>query len=115
MQNSVEFIFALLGLWAIGSASALINYNLGKESLIHSLRISGARVLLVEADSQGMSRIEEARERIEGELGMKIVVLDGDQKARISIQDSKIPEANYLATLPPDFPICMIYTRYTKV
>lgn len=110
MQNSVEFIFALLGLWAIGSASALINYNLGKESLIHSLRISGARVLLVEADSQGMSRIEEARERIEGELGMKIVVLDGDQKARISIQDSKTPEANYLETLPPDFPICMIYT-----
>lgn len=46
---------------------------------------------------------------------MKIVVLDGDQKARLTIQDSKTPESNYLETLPPDFPICMIYTRCIKV
>lgn len=47
-MNSATFVFLWLGLWSIGARPAFINYNLTGEALIHSIRSSTARLLIVE-------------------------------------------------------------------
>ena len=47
-MNCPQFIFIWLGLWSIGAKPAFINYNLTNEPLIHSVRTSCAKLLLVE-------------------------------------------------------------------
>jgi acyl-CoA synthetase (AMP-forming)/AMP-acid ligase II len=47
-QNSDVFIFLWLGLWAIGAKPAFINYNLAGAPLTHSLRVSTAKLALVD-------------------------------------------------------------------
>ncbi|KZF26078.1 very long-chain acyl-CoA synthetase/fatty acid transporter [Xylona heveae TC161] len=47
-MNSPEFIFLWLGLWSIGAQPAFINYNLGGQPLLHCVRTSTARLLLVD-------------------------------------------------------------------
>lgn len=48
MMNSAQFIFLWFGLWSIGARPAFINYNLAAESLSHSIKASGARVVFAE-------------------------------------------------------------------
>ncbi|KAI5303959.1 hypothetical protein KEM56_007011 [Ascosphaera pollenicola] len=48
MMNSDAFVFVWLGLWSIGATPAFINYNLAKASLVHSVKVSTARLLIVE-------------------------------------------------------------------
>ncbi|KAJ9635403.1 hypothetical protein H2199_008406 [Coniosporium tulheliwenetii] len=110
LQNSPEFIFCTLGSWSVGSAPALINYNLGGDGLIHCLRISGTKLLLVDEDQGCRERIEESRGRIEGELGIKIVILDQTTKASINALEPKRPEQKYRENVKPDFPMCLLYT-----
>ena len=49
-MNGPHFIFVWLGLWSIGAIPAFINYNLTAEPLLHSIKSSGARLLLVEEE-----------------------------------------------------------------
>lgn len=111
LQNSPEFMFVMLASWCIGTAPAMINYNLASEGLIHCLKLSGSKVVLVDEDSECRARIEACRERIEGELGMKIIVLDEKMKHEISSTDPKRPEDKYRAGMKGEFPMCLIYTR----
>lgn len=46
--NSEKFIFIWLGLWAIGAKPAFINYNLTGKALAHCIRVSTARITLVD-------------------------------------------------------------------
>ncbi len=46
--NSEKFIFMWLGLWAIGAKPAFINYNLTGKALAHCIRVSTARLILVD-------------------------------------------------------------------
>ncbi|KAF2839736.1 acetyl-CoA synthetase-like protein [Patellaria atrata CBS 101060] len=110
LTNSPNFMFATLGSWAVGSAPALINYNLGGDGLVHCLKISGAKVILVDDDEACLKRIEEVRGRIEGELGMRIVVLDKAAKSEINALEPKRPEDKYRENIPPEFPMCLLYT-----
>lgn len=48
-QNNALFIWIWLGLWSIGAKPAFINYNLVEKPLIHSVKASGARLLLVDS------------------------------------------------------------------
>ncbi|KAJ5928268.1 hypothetical protein N7466_007224 [Penicillium verhagenii] len=47
-MNSANFLFMILGLWSIGAIPALINYNLGGKPLIHSLKVSTAKLVVVD-------------------------------------------------------------------
>ena len=47
-MNSPEFIFITLGLWSLGAIPAYINYNLTGPALVHCVKISTARMLLVD-------------------------------------------------------------------
>ncbi|KAG4412708.1 hypothetical protein IFR04_014173, partial [Cadophora malorum] len=76
LTNTPDFLFAWLGLWAIGAAPAMINYNLSGKALLHCLGVSKAELMLVDDESELRERIEGVRGEIEGELGCKVVVLD---------------------------------------
>jgi acyl-CoA synthetase (AMP-forming)/AMP-acid ligase II len=47
-MNSDTFLWIWFGLWAIGAKPAFINYNLTGTPLLHSIKSSGSRLLLVE-------------------------------------------------------------------
>jgi acyl-coenzyme A synthetase/AMP-(fatty) acid ligase len=49
-MNSEKFIFMQLGLWSIGARPAFINYNLTGKPLAHCIRVSSARLVLVDPD-----------------------------------------------------------------
>lgn len=49
-MNSPTFIFLVLGLWSIGAVPAFINYNLTGKPLMHSVRVSTAKLLLVDEE-----------------------------------------------------------------
>nr|POE59112.1 glucokinase [Quercus suber] len=113
MQNSPEFMFNILACWAIGSAPALINYNLAGDSLLHCLKVSGSRVLVVDDDADCLGRIEAQRARIEGELGMKIVVLDQQTRDYLHGLPAIRPPDSYRKGVTGAFPIFLVYTSGT--
>ncbi|KAI4244761.1 MAG: hypothetical protein LQ352_006721 [Teloschistes flavicans] len=51
-MNCPEFLFLWFGLWSIGAYPALINYNLTGAPLIHCLRTSTARLVIVDEEVQ---------------------------------------------------------------
>lgn len=83
MLNGPELMFIALGAWAIGAAPANINYNLSGDGLLHCLKISHAKLLLVDGESDCVSRVDEVRSQIEGELGMSILVLSESKQQDI--------------------------------
>ena len=115
MMNRPEFLFAHLGSWSIGSAPAWINYNLAGDSLFHCFKVSGAKVLLVDEDQGCRQRIEDIRQRLEEELGMRILVLTNDVKGEISRSEPKRPGDELRAGAKGKFPLFLFYTRSVKL
>lgn len=111
--NSPEFMFNLLGSWAIGTAPALINYNLGGDSLVHCLKVAESKVLIVDSDPECVERIEAQRERIENELGMRIIILDEATKATINAYEPTRPGNEFRENVHGEFPIFLFYTSGT--
>ena len=113
LQNSPEFIFAWLGLWAIGCAPAMINFNLAGDALIHCLRVSGARLCLVDGDSKIQNRVANEKERIQDVLGMVPVVLSSDLKRTIAASTLRAPDDSHRAGVKPESPAAVFYTSGT--
>lgn len=49
-MNCPNFIFIWMGLWSIGAVPAFINYNLTGTPLVHSVKVSTARLLVVDPE-----------------------------------------------------------------
>ncbi|EZF32794.1 hypothetical protein H109_02526 [Trichophyton interdigitale MR816] len=49
-MNSATFVFVWMGLWSIGALPAFINYNLTAAPLAHCVKVSTARLLLVDSE-----------------------------------------------------------------
>ncbi|KAF1977703.1 fatty acid transporter-like protein [Bimuria novae-zelandiae CBS 107.79] len=113
LTNQPEFMFAHLGSWAVGSAPALINHHLAGDALVHCLQVAGGKLLLVDEDSEVRERIEAVRDRIEGELGMTIRILDQHLKGEILRMEPKRPEDEYRAGVTGTFPIFLFFTSGT--
>ncbi|KAB5585016.1 hypothetical protein GE09DRAFT_1048225 [Coniochaeta sp. 2T2.1] len=47
-QNTPQFVFLFMALWAIGAKPAFINYNLSGKALIHCLKRAKTRLVLVD-------------------------------------------------------------------
>jgi acyl-coenzyme A synthetase/AMP-(fatty) acid ligase len=107
-------MFVWLGTWAIGTAPAMINYHLAGEALIHCVKLSGSKILIVDWDNDCIARIEASRKEIE-ELGVSIVVLDEPTKAMINNLEPKRPDDSYRKKMLPTFPMALIYTRLILV
>lgn len=112
LNNSPDFIFAWLGLWAVGAAPAMINYNLAGKALLHCLKVSGANLLLVDEESTFKQRIEDVQTQIETELGMRVCIVDSNVTNEIRSQNAARPEDAYREGVRGDWPMAMFYTRY---
>lgn len=51
-ENSDQFVFMWLGLWSIGARPAFLNYNLSGQPLIHCIRASAAKLVLIDPNVQ---------------------------------------------------------------
>lgn len=49
-MNCPQFVFLWLALWSLGAVPAFINYNLTGSPLVHSIRVSTARLLIVDPE-----------------------------------------------------------------
>jgi acyl-CoA synthetase (AMP-forming)/AMP-acid ligase II len=113
MMNRPEFLFVHLGSWAIGSAPAWINYNLAGDALVHCLKVAGAKVLLVDEDADCRKRIEDVRDRLEGELGMTIKILGQELKGEIARMEPIRPGDEMRKDAKGKFPLFLFYTSGT--
>lgn len=109
LTNSPQFMFAMLGSWGVGCAPAMINHHLAGEALLHCLKVSGSKVLLVDSDSECRKRIEDVRGEIEA-LGMRIEVLDSALQSKIAGLSAERPPDSLRADMAPEFPMCLLYT-----
>ncbi|KAL9119313.1 MAG: hypothetical protein Q9187_004134 [Circinaria calcarea] len=112
MQNSPELIFMWLSLWAIGCAPAMINCSLGADALVHCLKISTGKVMIVDEDVGCQARIQREKDRIVGELDIKIVTLSEDLKEEISNLNVSRPEDTYRDFVKGNSPAALLFTRY---
>lgn len=114
-MNRPEFVFTLLGSYAVGSAPAWINNNLAGDALVHCLKVADVKLLVVDEDEGCRSRIEAVRERLEGELGMTIKILDNSLKGEILRLEPKRPEDHLRQGATPKDPAFLFYTRWVAI
>ncbi|KAF2032216.1 acetyl-CoA synthetase-like protein [Setomelanomma holmii] len=81
--NSEVFIWVWFGLWSIGARPAFINYNLTGKPLIHTIKTSTARLVLV--DEEGKDKFTEEVLKEHG------FVLLGDHKFGFDMDASEVP------------------------
>ena len=110
--NSATFLFAWLGLWAVGSAPALINVSQSGSALANSLRVSGAKVVLVDGDKKVKERFEGAKAEIEA-MGIKIVVLGEEEKKEIEgVEEVQTVNESFRRDVKGSDPFGIFYTRF---
>ncbi|KAJ5622650.1 Isopenicillin N epimerase component 1 [Penicillium herquei] len=113
LQNRIEFILAWLGLWSIGCAPAAINFNLSGEPLVHCLKCSGAKLLLVDDDATCQANVEACRDTLTGELGMTPVLVDEAFRANARTFPSIPPPRELGLQMSGGFPGILLYTSGT--
>jgi acyl-CoA synthetase (AMP-forming)/AMP-acid ligase II len=109
MDNSPDFVFAWLGLFAIGAAPALINHNLTKAALLHCLGISRAPLVLVDGRPELIDRIHEVKDELAAQ-GVKVVNL-ADARGEINAMKGERPADKHRDNLPLNAPFGLFYTR----
>ncbi len=93
-----------------GCAPAMINFNLTGDALVHCLKVSGAKVVLVDQDAGVQERIENERTKL-GQLGMTLVHLNESLKQDIAMRTPQRPEDSYREGVKGNFPAALFYTR----
>ena len=88
----------------------MINFNLAGDALTHCLKISGAKVVVVDEEEKVRARIEGERQTIE-KLGVKAIVLSGELKSSIAANIAQRPDDSYRESLEASFPAALFYTR----
>ncbi|KAI9042352.1 putative very-long-chain acyl-CoA synthetase family protein (CefD1) [Aspergillus affinis] len=114
LQNSADFLIAWLALLSIGCGPATVNYNLTGDALVHCLKISGAKLLLVDEDEGCQARVEESKTRIENELGMERLTVDVTLAQTLASFPETVPDGGKLARdMAAEFPAILLYTSGT--
>ena len=90
----------------------MINYSLGADALVHCLKVSTGRVVIVDEDVGCQGRIQHEKDRIVGELGIKIVTLSEDLKKEVSNLNVSRPEDTYRDCVKGNSPAVLLFTRY---
>ncbi|XP_069137930.1 long-chain fatty acid transport protein 6-like isoform X2 [Argopecten irradians] len=68
IQNEPSFVWTLLGLQKIGMVDAFINYHLTAEPLLHSIRASQAKAVIIGSGDGMLESIEEIRHNLPAKL-----------------------------------------------
>ncbi|KZM21814.1 uncharacterized protein EKO05_0003137 [Ascochyta rabiei] len=113
LTNSADFVVIWLGLWCIGCAPAMLNYNLKGDAMIHCLKIANVKVVLVDADAECAERFEVVRGKIEGELGVTPFTVDNNLLQRIYSGRTDVPGDEYRKNVSGFDPSCLLYTSGT--
>ena len=95
-----------------GAAPALMNYNLASEALIHCVKISGARILITDADEGCRARIQSVASRLESQFGVKILRLDPALETQVARQPCTPPDRSLIAQQKDKNKVALLYTRY---
>ncbi|KAI1611323.1 AMP dependent ligase [Exophiala viscosa] len=113
LTNRPEFMIIWLALFSIGCAPAMINYNLTGDALVHCLQVSGAHTMIADDDEACQQRINETRDRIQGQLKMQIIILDEAKRREVSSLPAKEPEKSYRHGTKGSDPMGLFYTSGT--
>lgn len=89
----------------------MINHNLAGKALIHCVKVPKSNLILVDDDSELRARIEAEQETLEGELGIKVVVMDSSTLAEIQTLKAERPEDVYREGVEGNSPLGLLYTR----
>ena len=110
MLNSPDFIFAWVGLLAIGASPALINYHLAGKGLVHCLRLSGAKLVLMDGDEEALGRMEE----VKGEFGGEVSFAElEDKRGEIYSSSNARPGDEYRTRMKANHAMALAYTSGT--
>lgn len=113
MANSPDFLFAWLGLFAIGAAPAMINHNLSKAALLHCLGIAECPLILADGRPELLERIDEVQEELSAK-GVTVVKL-AEAKTEIAALKGERPGDELRAGVTPKSPFGLFYTRYVCI
>ncbi|OBT42327.1 hypothetical protein VE00_06329 [Pseudogymnoascus sp. WSF 3629] len=107
--NSEKFMFMWLGLWAIGARPAFLNYNLTGKALAHCVKVSTARLVVV--DPQFSNNITD---ELKGDLaGVEFVIFSPDVEAKAEcIEPVRSPDEDRYEDKQQNMAI-LIYTSGT--
>ncbi|KAJ5914673.1 hypothetical protein N7504_003556 [Penicillium tannophilum] len=117
-MNSSTFLFMLLGLWSIGAVPALINYNLAGKPLTHSLKVSTAKLVIVDEEVRNnftpelMETLASPNFR-DGKGPTEVVFLTPDVETQVSEMEPMREEDEARAGLLPRDMAMLIYTSGT--
>jgi acyl-CoA synthetase (AMP-forming)/AMP-acid ligase II len=112
LTNSADFVVIWLGLWCIGCAPAMLNYNLRGDAMIHCLKIANVKVVLVDADSECAERFEEVRGKVD-ELGVTPFTVNDSLLEKIYSGRTDVPGDEYREHVSGFDPTCLLYTSGT--
>lgn len=60
--NTPAYVFLIVAIWSLGARPALINYSLTSKPLIHCVKVSSARVLIVDPEIASKALTDETKE-----------------------------------------------------
>lgn len=86
LTNSDTFVLAWFALWSLGATPAFVNYFLTGKPLVHTLKTSGARLVLVDP-LMVESLTDEVRTEVGG--GVNYVVLDEGVEREVDATEPK--------------------------
>lgn len=78
-MNCPQYMFLVLAIWSLGAVPAFINYNLTSEAFVHSVRVSSARLLIIEQEVEQKVFTEEVRLS----LALEIIVFSSGLESSI--------------------------------
>jgi len=113
LVNSADFLVMWLGLFCIGCAPALLNYNLKGEAFLHCLKVSKVKLVLVDPDEECQARFKEVEEKILEELNVEAITVSEDFLSKIYGSPVIVPDDSYRAHVKPANPVCLLYTSGT--
>lgn len=112
LTNSADFVVIWLGLWCIGCAPAMLNYNLRGDAMLHCLKIADVKVVLVDAEPECAGRFDEVRGRMQ-ELGVTPFTVNAALLDKIYSGSTAVPGDEYRERVSGFDPACLLYTSGT--
>ncbi|KAI1821454.1 fatty acid transporter [Xylaria intraflava] len=111
MTNSPDFTLAWMGLWAIGAAPALINYNLTGQALMHCLGVTDTKFIFADGPPEVLERLDDVQAELDAK-GIRVVRLS-DARPDIEAASDTRPPDELRAVVMLTWPFGLFYTSGT--